>query len=310
MPFHKYADYIRQRFHCRVQKITVDAGLTCPNRDGTCGTTGCTYCTNQGFAPIHLKRLSIPQQIEHGIRLSKHRYKKVDKYFVYFQAYSNTYAPLNTLKDLFTQALTVPGVIGLCIGTRPDCIDDAKLAFLQDLASTKNVTITLEFGLESILDTTLQRINRGHSVACFEQAVKKTASYHLLTGAHLILGFPWEPTTIAAASGDFLSKLPLNFLKIHQLEILRSTVLGQAYQAHPFPLFTEATYYQQVIDLLTHLRQDIIIERLCNEAPPDLVLAPAWHLNADKVGQTIARLMQEQNVYQGKNAPRMSDRST
>ena len=307
MPFQKYADYIQRTFHCRVQKITVDAGLSCPNRDGTLGTTGCAYCINQSFAPIHLKDLSLTQQIEHGIRLSKHRYKKVNKYFVYFQAYSNTYASPEKLKSLFTTALEVPGVIGLCIGTRPDCIDDPKLAMLRDLAQTKKVSITLEYGLESILDSTLQRINRGHNTTCFIEAVKQTAQYDLLVGAHLILGFPWEPASIAAQTGDFLSKLPINFLKIHQLEILKATTLGKEYQIHPFKLLSEQEYYQQVISLLTHLRSDIIIERLCNEAPPDLVLAPAWHLKADQVAPTIAQLMQEQKVYQGMYAPALSN---
>ncbi|MBP5296637.1 MAG: TIGR01212 family radical SAM protein [Bacteriovoracaceae bacterium] len=303
MPWQKYADYIRRTYHTRVQKITVDAGMTCPNRDGTCGTTGCTYCANQSFAPIHLKNLSLREQIEHGIRLSKHRYKKVQQYFVYFQAYSNTYAPLATLRDLFTQALEIPGVIGLCIGTRPDCVDEAKLALLRDLATAKNVAITLEYGLESILDSTLERINRGHNVACFAEAIHQTHQYNLLSSAHVILGFPWEDATVAAATGEFLSKLPLNFLKIHQLEVIRSTALGNDYLAHPFPCLCEQAYYQQVIDLLTHLRRDIIIERLCNEAPRDLVLAPAWHTSADQVAQTITHLMQQQKVYQGMLAP-------
>jgi len=303
MLFQKYADYIRHTYHCRVQKITVDAGMTCPNRDGTRGTTGCIYCNNQSFAPIHLKEFSLPDQIKHGIRLSKHRYKKVDKYFVYFQAYSNTYAPLEKLHQLFTQALAVPGVVGLCIGTRPDCIDEAKLAMLRDLAQAHKASITLEYGLESILDSTLERIHRGHNVNCFVAALQKTAAYGLLTSAHLILGFPWEDPTIAARSGTFLSQLPLNFLKIHQLEILRDTPLGQTYQTHPFPLLSEFAYYQQVIDLLTHLRADIIIERLCNESPRDLVLAPRWQTSADQVARTITQLMQQQHVTQGMYAP-------
>ena len=301
MPFKKYADYIREKYHCRVQKITVDAGFTCPNRDGTCGTTGCTYCANQSFAPTHLKNLGLTAQIEHGIRLSKHRYKKVDKYFVYFQAYSNTYAPLPKLQAIFEEALAVPGVIGLCIGTRPDCVDSEKMAYLATLAHAKKVAITLEFGLESILDSTLQRINRGHSVQCFVDAVQLAARYHLPTAAHIILGFPWEPPSIAADTGLFLSKLPLNFLKIHQLEILRPTPLGKLYQEHPFPLLTQEDYFTQVMDLITHLHPSIVLERLCNEGPRDLVLAPAWQTSADQIAQVIEKRMTAFHLQQGMN---------
>jgi len=299
MPFQKYHDYIRHKYHCRVQKITVDAGLTCPNRDGTLGTTGCTYCANHSFAPTHLRPLSITAQLEHGIRLSKHRYKKVDKYFGYFQAYSNTYAPLPHLQKIFEEALAVPGIVGLCIGTRPDCIDEAKIAYLATLAQTKKVAITLEFGLESIFDATLQKINRGHSVQCFCDALHLAARYQLLTTAHIILGFPDEPADIAAQTGIFLSKLPLNFLKIHQLEILRSTPLGKQYQAHPFPCLTQEAYLQAVIDLITHLKSSIILDRLCNEGPRDLVLAPSWHLTADQIIPLIEQRMIAQNLQQG-----------
>ena len=211
--YNAYANYFRKEFGERVQKLSIDAGFTCPNRDGTRGSGGCTYCDNDAFNPSYcLPEKSIGQQIREGMEFHQARYRRAGSFLAYFQAYSNTYAPLSVLKEIYQQALQVPGVAGLVIGTRPDCIDDEKLEYFRELGKSKYVI--LEYGIESCYDRTLERINRGHN---FEEAVvalEKTAACGIKTGVHMIFGLPGESKEDMLKEADILSGLPINNIKV------------------------------------------------------------------------------------------------
>ena len=276
MPYLTMSEWFRQQFGCRMQKLSVDAGFSCPNRDGTLGTTGCTFCAGEAFSPSYCRTAgSITRQIDEGIRFHQWRYRKAAKYLAYFQAYSNTYAPLELLKERYSEALSHPQISGIVIGTRPDCIDDAKLDYLASLA--KNCYVAVEYGIESCYDETLRRIRRGHDFACSVRAIRATAEHGLHVGAHLILGLPGESRQQMLAEADILSALPINSLKLHQLQILRGTELERQWQEDPAslpPPFTLDEYIDLVCDFLRRLRPTIAIERLAGEVPPRYQATP------------------------------------
>ena len=300
--FNAYSNYFKKIFGERVQKVTIDAGFTCPNRDGTKGWGGCTYCNNDAFNPSYCNpQKSVEQQIEEGIEFHKTRYRKANKYLAYFQAYSNTYASLNDLREIYNQALKFPEIKGLVIGTRPDCIDDEKLDYFASLA--KDYYIMLEYGMESFYNPTLERINRGHTVEDSILAIEKTAAKGIRTGAHIIFGLPGETKADMLAEALPLSQLPLDTVKFHQLQIIHDTQLANDYQNHPneFTMFELDEYIEFVIHFIEKLNPEFVIERLSGEVPPWFLAGPGWGLiRTFEVRDKIEKRMNELDTWQGK----------
>jgi uncharacterized protein len=295
-----YTDYLRQIHGERVQKITVDGGFTCPNRDGSIAIGGCIFCNNDSFSPAHSlgqSSLSISEQVGRGIERIAKRYRTVNKFLVYFQAYSNTYAPLERLKAMYQEALDHPQVVGLSIGTRPDCLEDQLIEYLDKLSESKD--ITLEVGVESICDETLKRINRGHDYNCFEQALHRLGRTKIKVATHLILGFPWENESLWLESADKLSSLPIDFLKVHQLHIVKGTALGDEYLKDPFPLLTEEQYQELLIKFLVRLNPRIVIQRLFGQAPKELLLADLPSRGNGELMEALIKEMTKRGVSQG-----------
>ena len=262
--YNTYSDHFRTLFGGRAQKLSIDAGFSCPNRDGTLGTGGCTFCANEAFTPSYLRTAkSITQQLDEGIAFHAWRYHEPAAYLAYFQAYSNTYAPLETLKQRYEEALAHPKVKGLIVGTRPDCVDEAKLDYLASLAQRAYVAV--EYGIESVHDRTLLRIRRGHDMACTRRTLALTAERNLPCGGHFILGLPGESASDLMAYADAINQMPLTSVKFHQLQLLKGTPLAADPEA-PKPFALEA-YIALVCDLVERLRPDFIIERFAGEVP-------------------------------------------
>lgn len=277
MRYNAYSNYFRSKFGTRVQKLSIDGGFSCPNRDGRCGTGGCTFCTNEAFNPSYCRRVAtITEQIDEGIAFHRHRYRSAPVYLAYFQAYSNTYAPLEVLRERYDEALRHEGVVGLVAGTRPDCVDEAVLDLLADYA--RRCYVAVEYGIESCYDRTLRAINRGHDFACTQRAIHATAARGLPVGGHLILGLPGESRDDLLAEADIVNALPLTTVKFHQLQILRGTEMERQYQDETFRKtllqFSLDEYIALVCDLLERLRPDLVVERLAGEVPPRYQACP------------------------------------
>ncbi len=300
--FNSYSDYFKKTFGERIQKITVDAGFTCPNRDGTLARGGCTYCNNDAFSPSYCNpQKSVAQQVAEGIAFHKVRYRRASRYLVYFQPYSNTYAPLEKLKELYEQALRQKGVVGLVIGTRPDCVDDEKLDWLQQLS--EKYYIIVEYGVESIYNKTLERINRQHTFEQSVEAIEKTARRDLHVGAHFIFGLPGESREMMMHSVKQVSQLPLTTIKFHQLQIVTDTAMAIDYQKYPedYPLFSFEEYIDFIIRYTERLNPDFIIERFAGEVPPRYLAGPGWGLiRNDQINIAIEKEMEKQDTWQGK----------
>jgi uncharacterized protein len=300
--FNAYSNYFRGLYGSRVQKLSIDAGFTCPNRDGSKGIGGCSYCNNDAFNPSYCEPAkSVTQQIEEGISFHMRRYRRADKYLAYFQAFSNTYAPIETLKKLYEEALAYPGVIGLVIGTRPDCVDEEKLQYLKVLSG--GYYLALEYGIESCYNKTLKRINRGHTFEDAEKVVRDTAALGINTGAHFILGLPGESREEMLAEADIISGLPLSTVKFHQLQIIRGTMMEQEYREHPeaFKLFTWDEYLDFFIKFLERLNPSIVVERFTGEAPPRFLAGPGWgKKRTDQIVNLIEKRLEEHNTWQGR----------
>lgn len=277
MRYNAYSNYFRSKFGTRVQKLSIDGGFSCPNRDGRCGTGGCTFCTNEAFNPSYCRRVAtITEQIDEGIAFHRHRYRSAPVYLAYFQAYSNTYAPLEVLRERYDEALRHEGVVGLVVGTRPDCVDEAVLDLLADYA--RRCYVAVEYGIESCYDRTLRAINRGHDFACTQRAIHATVARGLSVGGHLILGLPGESRDDLLAEADIVNALPLTTVKFHQLQILRGTEMERQYQDETFRKtllqFSLDEYIALVCDLLERLRPDLVVERLAGEVPPRYQACP------------------------------------
>jgi len=300
--FNSYAQYFIKEFGERVQKVTVDAGFTCPNRDGSKGTGGCTYCNNDAFNPSYCSpSKSIKQQIEEGIEFHAKRYRRAGKFLAYFQAFSNTYDSLENLKKIYSQALEVEDIAGLVVGTRPDCIDDEKLEYFRELS--KKVYVIIEYGIESCYNKTLQLINRGHTFEDAAKAIEKTAAVGLKTGAHIIFGLPGETKEQMIAEAETLSRLPLNNLKIHQLQIVKGAQMARDYKQNPdlFRFFEMEEYIDLVIGFLEKLNPSIVVERFAGEVPPRFIAGPHWGpLRYDQILQKIENRLTERDTWQGK----------
>ena len=300
--FNAYSNYFRGLYGNRVQKLSIDAGFTCPNRDGSKGIGGCSYCNNDAFNPSYCEPAkSVTQQIEEGISFHMRRYRRADKYLAYFQAFSNTYAPLEILKKLYEEALAYPGVIGLVIGTRPDCVDGEKLQYLRVLSG--GYYLALEYGIESCYNKTLKRINRGHTFEEAEKVVRDTAALGINTGAHFILGLPGESREEMLAEADIISGLPLSTVKFHQLQIIRGTMMEQEYLDNPeaFQLFTWDEYLDFFIKFLERLNPSIVVERFTGEAPPRFLAGPGWgKKRTDQIVNLIEKRLEELDTWQGR----------
>ncbi|MBQ6870737.1 MAG: TIGR01212 family radical SAM protein [Bacteroidales bacterium] len=300
--YNSFTGYFREKYGCRLQKIVIDAGFTCPNRDGRVGTGGCTYCNNAAFHPNYsTPDKPVLQQIEEGIEFHKGRYRNTHDYLAYFQSFSNTYAPLEVLRKFYGQALEHPSVRGIVVGTRPDCIDDEKLDYFQALSKDKVVII--EYGIESCYDKTLQRINRGHDFAAAVKAVEATAARGIFQGAHFIMGLPGESREELIGMAPIINELPLNTLKFHQLQIIKGTAMEREYERVPedFISFTLDGYVDFFVDFLEYLRPDLYIERFAGEVPPRFVNHTPWGLIRNtELLRLLDKRLQERDTYQGR----------
>lgn len=300
--YNSSAAFFRKRFNGRIQKVVVNAGFTCPNRDGSKGSGGCTYCDNDAFSPSYCRpEESLASQIAKGIEFHKVRYRRAKQFLVYFQPYSNTYAPLNVLKPLYEEALSYPGVIGLVLGTRPDCLEEGLLQYLEEL--NRSFFIQVEFGIESVFNASLERINRCHSFEDGAEAIRKTKALGISTGAHFIFGLPGESIEMMRSYAPVISSLPLDNVKFHQLQIIKGTVMEKEYRERPsdFHSFSLDSYIDFIIDLLEHLNPAISVERFAGEVPPRFIGNINWGLiRYDEVARRIEKELEARDSWQGK----------
>ena len=301
-PFNAYSNYFRKMYGGRLQKVSIDAGFTCPNRDGTSGIGGCTYCNNDAFNPSYCDPAkSVSRQLSEGIDFLKKRYREPSSYLAYFQAYSNTYAPLQTLRTLFEEALSYPGITGLIVGTRPDCVDNEKLDYFRELS--EKYFVAVEYGVESCYDKTLKRINRGHSYNQAVEAIKTTAEKGIKTGAHFIFGLPGESRQEMLNEAEIISELPLNTVKFHQLQIIKGTIMEKEFLKNhqDFNLFSFDDYVDFFILFLERLNPQIVVERFTGEAPPGFLLEHKWNKKrTDEIVRIIEKKLLERNTWQGR----------
>lgn len=300
--FNSYSRYFAKQFGGRVQKISIDAGFSCPNRDGKLSMGGCSFCSNEAFNPSYCRpEKSIQQQIGEGIAFHQRRYRRANKYLAYFQPYSNTYKPLEELRSIYQQALDIPEITGIVIGTRPDIVDNHILQLLSEIQKTHYVM--MEYGVESVYDDTLERVNRGHNFATAEKAIRMTAEKGIPCGAHFIFGLPGESKAMMLNAANLISQLPLTTVKFHQLQIFKGTRLAEEYQQHPdaFHLFDLEEYIDFVIDFAERLNPNIVIERFAGEVPPRYLVSEPWmKLRYDEVLVRIEKRMEERNTWQGR----------
>lgn len=298
--YKEFGELLNKHFDHKVQKISINAGFTCPNRDGLKGRGGCTYCNNQSFSPGYGGRQkTVTQQLEEGICFFSHKYPEM-KYLAYFQSYTNTYDSLDKLIALYEEALAYPNVVGLIVGTRPDCMPSELLDYFEQL--NKKTFLMIEYGLESTLDSTLAFINRGHTHAESVDAIIKTAEKGIYVGAHLILGLPHESREQILAHADELSELPLTTVKLHQLQLIKQTVMAKQYREHPewFNLFEVDDYIDLCVDFAERLNPNFIIERFVSQSPKSLLIAPDWGLKNFEFTAKVIKRFGDRNTYQGR----------
>ena len=298
--YNDFQGFLSRYFPFKVQKISLNAGFTCPNRDGIVGYGGCSYCNNQTFNPAYCQtEKTVTQQLEEGKEFFARKYPEM-KYLAYFQAYTNTYGEIEELKRLYEEALAVPDVVGIVIGTRPDCMPDSLLDYLEEL--NKKTFLIVEYGLESTYDETLKRINRGHTFGKSVEAIQRTAERGIKVGGHLILGLPGESKEMLLQQAELISDLPLTTLKLHQLQLIKGTRMAREYHLHPedFHLFTADEYIDLVIDYVERLRPTLVLERFISQSPKELLIAPDWGLKNHVFTDKVKKRMRERDAYQGK----------
>lgn len=295
--YNDYGTWIRSRFPFRVQKISVDAGFTCPNRDGRISTGGCIFCDNRTFNPSYCdKRQSIRQQLQEGKRFFSRKYPDM-KYLAYFQAFTNTYAPLSELKSLYEEALEVEDIVGIVIGTRPDCMTDDLLDYLSEI--NRHTFLIVEYGIESANDATLRHINRGHSFEQSRQTIERTSQRGILTGGHIILGLPGEDAEESIRQAPLISALKLDILKIHQMQIIRGTQLEKDYMKKPFHVYSIDEYIKLIANYIQYLRKDLVLERFVSQSPQELLIAPQWGLKNHEFTNLLQNYLKQHDIYQG-----------
>lgn len=313
--YNTFVGYYRRQYGERLQKLVIDAGFTCPNRDGTVGRGGCSFCDNAAFHPSYsTSGKSIAEQIDEGIEFHQVRYRNTKHYLAYFQSYSNTYAPISRLRELYLAALTHPKIVGIVIGTRPDCVDEEKLDFLAGLKAGEGLgdwhrdgfehpVVKVEYGIESCYDETLLRVGRGHDVAVAEKAVRMSAERGLEPGAHFILGLPGETREMLLGQCRFISSMPLHSVKFHQLQIVKGTRMEKEFAQVPqdFLRLSLPDYLDMVIDILERLRPDLYIERVAGEVPPRFVNETQWGLIRNfQILHLLDERLSERNTWQGR----------
>ena len=295
--YYDYGTWIRHRFPFRVQKISVDAGFTCPNRDGRLSTGGCIYCDNRTFNPAYCQRQdSITQQLEAGKLFFARKYPEM-KYLAYFQAYTNTYASIDHLRQLYEEALRVEDVVGIVIGTRPDCVSDELLDYLEDL--NRRTFLIVEYGVESANDETLQRINRGHTFEQSRMAIERIHQRGILTGAHIILGLPGEDAQENLRQAPVISSLPIDILKIHQMQIIRGTRLAAEFERNSFHIYEIDEYIRLIANYIQRLRKDLVLERFVSQSPKELLIAPHWGLKNHEFTDLLNNYLKDHQIHQG-----------
>ena len=298
--YYDFVSFLSQYFDGKVQKISIHAGFTCPNRDGSKGTGGCTYCNNQTFNPDYCKpEFGIRRQLEDGISFFARKYPQM-RYLAYFQAYTNTYGELEQLKAMYDEALSVDGVVGLVIGTRPDCMPPALLDYIEELS--RKTFVMVEYGIESANDETLRRINRGHDFATAIDAIRRTHERGILVGGHLILGLPGEDHDELMRQAEAIAALPLDMVKLHQLQLIRGTRMAREYEERPedFHLYDVDEYIDLAIDYIERLPGTMVIERFISQSPRSLLIAPDWGMKNYQFVDRLRRRMQERNTWQGR----------
>lgn len=299
-PYNDFGLFLNNTFPFKVQKISINAGFTCPNRDGLVAKGGCTYCNNQSFSPGYAaKPVSVSEQLKKGIEFFSHKYPQM-KYLAYFQSYTNTYDKISNLIKLYEEALAYPNVVGLIIGTRPDCMPNDLLDYFEQLK--QKTFLMIEYGVESTIDTTLEFINRGHTFADNVEAITKTAGKGIHTGAHMILGLPGETREQILEHAVKLSKLPLTTIKLHQLQLIKGTVMAKQYINQPefFRLYEIDEYIDLCIDFAEKLNPEFIIERFVSQSPKSLLIAPDWGLKNFEFTAKIQKRFSERNTWQGR----------
>ena len=299
-PYNDYGRWIRNKFPFRVQKIAVDAGFSCPNRDGRISSGGCIFCDNNTFNPTYCdSRKSIRKQLEEGKDFFSSKYPKM-KYLAYFQAFTNTYAPLERLKRMYEEALSVDDVVGIVIGTRPDCVSPELYDYLEKL-NTQTFLI-VEYGIESTNNDTLKYINRGHTFECTQRAIAETTGRGILTGGHVILGLPGEDYEESIRQAKSISKTSLNLLKIHQLQIIKGTKLADIYSRKPFHIYSVEEYIRLISEYIQRLRADIVLERFVSQSPADMLIAPRWGLKNHEFTNILVNYLKKTGAVQGAKA--------
>jgi hypothetical protein len=299
--FNSYSEYFRKKFGGRVQKLTLDAGFTCPNRDGSKGKEGCTFCNNNAFNPSYCQpEKTISTQIDEGIEFHKKRYRRADKYLAYFQAYSNTYDGVDVLRERYEEALRRDEVIGLVIGTRPDTVDTEILNYIKTLA--KDHYVVIEYGIESCYNNTLKRVNRGHSFEDSVRAIDMTASRGIRQGAHFIIGLPGESSEDILAEMKIISGLPINNIKFHQLQIVRNTVMAKEYISDPedFRIYDLDEYLGLMLRILEVLNPEFVVERIAGESNQGFLLSKSWGIRYDQVLNKFEQMLARKDTWQGK----------
>lgn len=301
IPWNDYSSYIKRIFGKRVQKISVNAGFTCPNRDGKVGKGACIYCTNKSFSPFYCNPgLSVKEQLEKGIAFFKPKYK-AQEYLAYFQSYTNTYGGLEKLEQLYKEALSVEGVVGLVIATRPDCINEEILQMIKSI--TKDKYVSIEYGAESTIDKTLDFINRGHSYQQTIDAINLTKKHEISCGLHMIIGLPGETEEDFYHHADELSKLPINTLKVHQMQVLKDTKLAEVYRESPEMFFNLEleNYTRVIVNFIERLNSNIVIERFTSESPRDMIIYPNWQGKKNfEVSHMVQSQMNKKGTFQGR----------
>lgn len=298
--YHDFSHFLSKHFVGKVQKLSVDARFTCPNRDGTIGLGGCTYCNNRSFHPEYCERRdSVEQQLLKGKQFFSRKYPSM-KYLAYFQSYTNTYGSLEQLTEMYEEALSVDDVVGVVIGTRPDCVSNELLDYLSDLS--KRSFVLIEYGVESTNDQTLKRINRGHTFQCAKGTIVKTAERNIPVGAHFIMGLPGENREEMIHRADEISQLPLDTIKLHQLQIISGTPMAAEYQKNPetFQLFAPNDYAELMVDFLERLTPTIAVERFTSQSPKELLIAPDWGIKNFEFVERVKRRLRERATYQGR----------
>ena len=299
--YNNYNEILKELFNNRVQKVSINAGFTCPNRDGSKGRGGCTYCNNQTFVPGYCHPVkTITQQIDEGIQFF-HRKEKYSNqcYLAYFQSYTNTYDSLEKLRSIYEEALNHPRINGIVVGTRPDCVNDLILDYFEDLS--KRTYVMIEYGIESTNDKTLEFINRGHDYQCAVDAINETARRGIYTAAHLILGLPREDRETILSHADKMNELPLTAIKLHQLQIVKGTIMAKQLQTNPewFQLFSAEEFIDLTIDFIERLSPKIAIERFVSQSPKDLLISPDWGLKNFEFVAKIEKRLKERDARQG-----------